>query len=327
MYVTGGIGSAAHGEQFTTDYDLPNDTVYAETCASVGLMMFAARMWRLTGDPACYDVWERALYNTVLAGMGKDGRHFFYVNPLAVDPKVARENPGLSHVKTERPRWYSCSCCPPNLARTVLSLGTRLYAQKPGELYVLSHIDSVFKAEDGQVRLTRGGSDYTLCVNLPRKVLKLRVPDGFSLEDAPGKVEDGYLTIGHPGGEAAYAYKLRPEIRILRAHPRITHNAGKACVCYGHTVYCLEQADNGEALCELWLPRDAAFAFVAMDWLPQGMVALSADGYRLSEEGWDLPYSARPPERIPVRLVFVPYSQWNNRGEGEMCVWVNEARG
>ncbi|MCL1882572.1 MAG: glycoside hydrolase family 127 protein, partial [Defluviitaleaceae bacterium] len=39
MYVTGAIGSAESGERFTTAYDLPNDLIYGETCASVGLMM------------------------------------------------------------------------------------------------------------------------------------------------------------------------------------------------------------------------------------------------------------------------------------------------
>ena len=49
MYITGGIGSQAHGERFTADYDLPSDTAYAETCASIGLAFWAARM---TGSKA-----------------------------------------------------------------------------------------------------------------------------------------------------------------------------------------------------------------------------------------------------------------------------------
>ena len=36
MYITTGIGSMAHGEAFSLDYDLPNDTAYAETCAPTG---------------------------------------------------------------------------------------------------------------------------------------------------------------------------------------------------------------------------------------------------------------------------------------------------
>lgn len=82
MYITGGIGSTVHGEAFTTDYDLPNDTIYAETCASIGLVFFARRMLELKPDRRFSDVMERALYNGVLSGMQHDGKRFFYVNPL-----------------------------------------------------------------------------------------------------------------------------------------------------------------------------------------------------------------------------------------------------
>ena len=44
MYVTGAIGSTHVGESFTYDYDLPNDTMYGETCASVAMSMFAQQM-------------------------------------------------------------------------------------------------------------------------------------------------------------------------------------------------------------------------------------------------------------------------------------------
>ena len=85
MYLTGGIGSTVIGEAFTVDYDLPSDTAYAETCASVGLMFFAKKMLQneIKGEYA--DIMERAFYSTVLAGMQLDGKRFFYVNPLEVN--------------------------------------------------------------------------------------------------------------------------------------------------------------------------------------------------------------------------------------------------
>ena len=46
MYITGGIGSTYYGEAFTVDYDLPNDTAYAETCAAVGSASLRNRCWR-----------------------------------------------------------------------------------------------------------------------------------------------------------------------------------------------------------------------------------------------------------------------------------------
>jgi uncharacterized protein len=50
MYVTGGLGPSASNEGFTQDYDLPNDTAYAETCASVALIFWAQRMLNFECD-------------------------------------------------------------------------------------------------------------------------------------------------------------------------------------------------------------------------------------------------------------------------------------
>lgn len=43
MYVTGAIGSTHVGESFTYNYDLPNDTMYGETCASVDRYIYTER--------------------------------------------------------------------------------------------------------------------------------------------------------------------------------------------------------------------------------------------------------------------------------------------
>ena len=79
MYITGGVGSTEYGESFTFDYDLPNDTVYAETCASIALVFFARRMLKLEAKGEYADVMEKALYNGILSGMQLDGKKFFYV--------------------------------------------------------------------------------------------------------------------------------------------------------------------------------------------------------------------------------------------------------
>jgi DUF1680 family protein len=123
LYITGGIGSQSRGEAFSSDYDLPNDTVYAESCASIGLMMFARRMLEMEGDGQYADVMERALYNTVLGGMALDGKHFFYVNPLEVQPKSLKFNHIYDHIQPVRQRWFGCACCPPNIARVLASIG------------------------------------------------------------------------------------------------------------------------------------------------------------------------------------------------------------
>ena len=98
MYITGSVGQTAEGEAFTFDYDLPNDTVYAETCAAIGLVFFARRMLQAKPDSRYADVMERALHNGVLSGMALDGKSFFYVNPLSVHPESDRRDPRKLHI-------------------------------------------------------------------------------------------------------------------------------------------------------------------------------------------------------------------------------------
>lgn len=123
MYITGGVGSSSILERFTTNYDLPNDVNYAETCASIALMMFGARMARIKRDASYFDAVEKALYNTVLAGISQTGDHYFYVNPLEVWPSNCMEHTSKAHIKTVRQKWFDCACCPTNVARTLTALG------------------------------------------------------------------------------------------------------------------------------------------------------------------------------------------------------------
>lgn len=321
MYITGGIGSAALGERFTTDYDLPPESAYAETCASIGLMMFSKRMLLLTDDIRCYDVWERALYNTVLAGLGQDGKHFFYVNPLSVVPAFVKANPMLGHVCTTRPEWFGVACCPPNVARTLTSLGASILMRDDSSLYVLSHIASRFSEEGLVGELEKDGNTYTLTLDAAKMDVKLRVPDGFKLTlDAP--IQNGCAVIAHAGGNASYTYTLEPVVRIMHAHPALECAAGKLCVTYGARVYCLEEADNAPQLSAIRIAADAAFIAERRDWLPKDLPVLCTRGKRII--GTDALYTDVAPACEEVDLTFIPYSEWANRGEGEMCVWVTQ---
>ena len=137
MYITGGIGPSASNEGFTHDYDLPNLTAYQETCASVALAQWNHRLALLYGDARFADVFERSLYNGVLAGVSLDGKRFFYVNPL--------ESQGRHH----RSPWFGCACCPPNVARTLASLGGYAYAVGDDALWVNLYIQGSADATVG----------------------------------------------------------------------------------------------------------------------------------------------------------------------------------
>ena len=97
MYVTAGLGPSAHNEGFTHDFDLPNETAYAETCASVALIFWAQRMLHLDLDGQYADMLELALFNGALSGLSRDGEHYFYANPLE-SRRHAADALGLAHL-------------------------------------------------------------------------------------------------------------------------------------------------------------------------------------------------------------------------------------
>jgi hypothetical protein len=326
MYVTGGVGSARSGERFTVDFDLPPDSAYAETCASIGLMFFSSRMWLLDQDKSAYDTWEQALYNTVLSGMGSDGQHFFYVNPLEVVPQTVSKNPGLSHVRTQRQKWFGVACCPPNLARILSSLQGYLYASDGIRLYVLSHIGSSFKKGGLYVKLVHDGDEYTLTIDGDPIEVYLRLPENSALIGGQfTEHENGYFSFEHAGGMRRYSYTLKPLIRVLRAHPSVSALAGKLCVQRGLTTYCVEGADNPVPLSALRLPANASFSEQAAEGLNAGMPILKTSGMRASGKNWEKKlYDSQPGVVESAEITFIPYSQWGNRGENEMRVWLNE---
>ena len=111
MYVTAGLGPSAHNEGFTHDFDLPNQTAYAETCASVALIFWAQRMLHLDLDGKYGDTLELAMFNGALSGLSRDGEHYFYANPLESDGTPTRWD------------WHTCPCCTMNVSRLVASVG------------------------------------------------------------------------------------------------------------------------------------------------------------------------------------------------------------
>ena len=86
LYITGGVGARSTGEAFGDPYELPNAAAYSESCAAIGNMMWNWRMLAATGEARFTDVMERALYNTINAGMSLDGTTYCYRNPLEYTP-------------------------------------------------------------------------------------------------------------------------------------------------------------------------------------------------------------------------------------------------
>lgn len=342
MYVTGGIGSSGILERFTTDYDLPNDCNYGETCASIGLALFGRRMAQITRDARYIDVAERALYNTVLAGIALDGKSFFYVNPLEVWPDNCMERTSKEHVKSIRQKWFGVACCPPNIARTLSSLGQYIYGYDKNTLFVNLFIgnETELELEGGRIRVSMETefpykSTYSLRIHgeAGDMTLALRIPDyadDYRIfqdgAEAAYTAEKGYAYISGDFSGKTLEVRFRSEPRFIRANPAVRADEGKVCMMNGPLVYALEEADNGANLSGIYLDTSTRPAMQPDPELFGGTWVLSADGYRIAADGWapgEL-YKEEKPKFLKTEVRAIPYAYWNNRGKGEMTVWVKE---
>jgi len=323
MYITGGIGPSKHNEGFTVDYDLPNATAYAETCASVAMVLWNDRLNNLWEKSIYADVLERAMYNGALAGVSLTGDKFFYVNPLASD--------GTHH----RQEWFDCSCCPTQIARFLPSIGGYVYRLSDDGLYVNMFVESdakiQFTQSDTEAPEAQHGDDILFIsqqtdypwdgavklelTKVPRALqhISLRLPGWCksftcTVNGGPATFDckDGYVVIFHNWQEGdVIRYKMDMPVEKMRADTRVEANKGRIALQRGPLVYCAEAVDN-PGVSDLCISDDAMISAYYDANLLGGVVAL--DVYNPSGE----------------RLRMIPYYAWDNRDAGAMEVWLPE---
>ncbi len=331
MYVTAGLGPRESNEGFTEPYDLPNETAYAETCASVALVFWAQRMLHLDLDGTYADVMERALYNGALSGLSREGTHYFYANPLE------------SRGQHRRWAWHICPCCTMNVARLVASVGG--YFVSRSDAGVAVHLYGGFSASptiQGRRVTIKETSEYPWSGDIRIAVdpeapttfeLKLRIPgwartvslavNGEPVAVAPVR---GYAAISRrwsAGDVVALDLSMPPE--RLYAHPNVRMDVGRVALRRGPLIYCVEEADHpGGPVQRLTLPRGAPLSAERADVLG-GIAVLRAPAKELVPADSGPLYSAAPPRSRDVTLNAVPYFLWANREPGSMEVWIAEA--
>lgn len=338
MYVTGAMGSRHFDESFGDAYELPPDRAYAETCAAIADVQWSYRMLLADGGSRYADAIERALLNAVAASVSADGRSFFYSNPLHLREGHREEE----NAPSRRTPWYSCACCPPNIARLVASLhaylatatddALRVHLYSAATIEVPEHLgtgtvrlDTAYPA-DGRVLVEVDGElTGSLALRVPGWATGLRVVvDGAPLAataraDLP--LDDGYLVL--PPGTRRVELDLDMPATAVAAHPRVDAVRGSVAIVRGPVVYCVEQADHpeGPSVEDVRLRAGGALTVVpGDDPLPRIVaegVATDAADVPLYRAGADLPPAGRP-----VRLTAIPYAQWGNRAPGAMRVWL-----
>ena len=365
LYVTGAMGALHNGEAqrvrlkrwphdsvheaFGAPYQLPNRTAYNETCANIANAMWNWRMLGLTGDAKYADVMERVFYNSMLSGIGIEGRDFFYTNPLRRD---GADVPLLSNDSATR--WpdttpaspVHCFCCPPNVARTIAELQGWAYGLSNEAVWIHLYGGSVLDTELGDgspVRLVQK-TDYPwdgqIVVTVEKSperdlALKLRIPGWVSgvtvrVNGQPAKADwrpGSYVTLKRrwSAGDRV-ELDLPMEVTMVESHPLVEETRNHVAVLRGPLVYCLESPDlpAGVDLHQVRLPRDARWNVRHDRELLRGVTVLETEAAVMPAAG--------PPnglyrkaasgagQRVPLRLI--PYYAWSNRGQSQMTVWI-----
>lgn len=341
LYLTGGIGATGNGEAFGAAYQLPNMSAYAETCASIANVYWNSRMFLMNGDARYIDVLERILYNGLLSGVSLSGDRFFYPNPLA------------SMGQHQRSAWFGCACCISNMTRFMPSIPGYVYAQRDNHLYVNLYVASASQVDMPAGKLSVGQeTEYPWKGKVVLKVdpdktsaftIHLRIPGWARQEAVPGSLyqfldqqknpihiklngkpvkylmEKGYAVISRSWSKGdKLELDLPMEIEKVLANQKVKDDLNRFALQRGPLVYCLEGADNPDsAVNNIMVDRQADFASAYEAGLLNGVMVLTAKGISTKRQ-----LNSDALLKTAQTVKAIPYYSWNNRGAGEMQVWI-----
>jgi hypothetical protein len=341
IYITGGIGATGGNEGFGEPYVLPNMSAYCETCASIGDIFANHRLFLLHGESKYIDILEKTLYNSMLSGVSLSGDRFFYPNPLE------------SNGQHSRSAWFGCACCPSNIARFVPAIPGYIYAVTDEDIYVNLFISNEAdinvgrtkvhvsqKANfpwDGKVEMTvdpEKSSGFSMMIRIPGWANNEAIPGGlYKFNDnvnekykisVNGETKDWEIENGYAEIERRWKKGDRIEIefpmpvRRVTADERIRDDAGKMAVQRGPVIYCAEWPDNIDVnVRSLVIDKETPLTAEFIPSLLGGTEVIKTKGFR-TERTLDGKIESLP--EGPVTLI--PYALWNNRGPGQMIVWL-----
>lgn len=333
MYLTGGIGPSRHNEGFTTDYDLPDETAYAETCATIGLVMWNHRLLQFAGEGRFADAMERGLYNGFLSGVSLEGSRYLYENPLS--------SAGDRH----RVEWFECPCCPPNVARILASSGNYLYSTGEKDLWLHLYAGNTAAVEiDGQPVTVKQETLYPwdgavkLSFELGQPLifsLHLRVPGWCRQYQVAvnGAVQDvqadagGYIAVEREwkNGDSV-TFTMDMPVEAIWANPQVRQLEGRVAIQRGPIVYCLEGADHGSIILDRISMNANDISSFKVEYQPEflgGSTVITGKGKVIDEAGWGgALYQNQAPSQKDINITAIPYCVWDNRESGEMRVWL-----
>ena len=327
MYITGAIGSSASGEMFSYDYNLPNIHAYAESCANLGLALFCRRLNLLDESSDYADTIERIIYNGFLSSKNLDGKSFFYEHPLEIDPALLQRL-GEHYPITQRLEVFGCSCCPPNITRFISTIGDFIYNVGDNRVYINQFISNSaefdFMGEKANISIESGfpyDGKVMVVWNGPEAELMIRLPfwcDKYTAD------ENGYIKKTVRSGDIL-CFDFEMKTVLYEADPRVQENAGRFALTRGPLIFCLEGVDNGSYLRDVSVKADGNM-IMGYD-KDLDLPIMIVDGYRRKHSIREKLYQPVSDEYVNLKLKFIPYFAFANRGETEMLIWTQLKRG
>jgi DUF1680 family protein len=340
MYLNGAVGSRFDGESFGDEYELPPDLVYGETCATIASIQVSWRLLLVTGESRFADHIERALHNLFAGSTSVERDAFFYNNPAQRRvPRPAaptRTRPQRADAPGTRPKWFECACCPPNIMRTVASLGGYVATHTDAGIQIHQYLPATIATPVGSLRIaTRypldGAVELTV-TDTPDTpwTLSLRVPDWC--RDATVAV-NGFaagpeITRQWQAGDIVTLTLAMPP-RLTVPHPAVDALRQTVAIERGPLVYCLESPDqpDGVDLNHIDLLVAEPLVEEPAELLGQEVVLVHAQGIARDDSGWagsGWATLGAEPARVGrrVRLTAIPYHLWANRGPSVMRIFL-----
>lgn len=335
QYITGAIGSYRIGEIFTIPYDLPNLTAYSESCASIAEMMFLLDLYNINQKKQYHDQIERIMYNGFLSSTSLDGKAFFYENPLEIRRKdIGKETSVTDEWKQklpiiERVELFDCSCCPPNIARTIATISKYIYYIKENEFIINQFISSKYEENDVKVEMISSYPEsfkVNIKIEAPNdKLIKVRLPwysksPKIVVNQGLYKcISRGYMIFNVIDNVLDVSVDFNTNPVLISPNPKIVANQNKYALMYGPIVYCLEEIDNGINLNSLRIQNLKTFEIGYNNIYK--MNEISVQGFRTIDVKCSYTEKLKYQKQ---HLKFIPYYCFANRGPNDMIVWINK---
>lgn len=344
-YLNGAKVSFVH-QAYGYEYQLPNITAYNETCGALGNIMWNLRMFAVEPEAKYFDLIERTMLNLAIASVSLDGDKYFYENMLRRTQELDYE----VIWPRSRVNTMPCFCCPPNMARFITQSSEYAYMQSENAIwlgmYGESHIDA--RLENGASFTMRQETKYPWHGRVLFRfekieedrpfTLKLRIPgwlrggsvtvNGTEFRKLSRDDAGSYLDVALEKAEGSLVeLNMDMPVRLTIAHTKVEEDLNQVAVERGPLLYCVETPDTeAKDLGRIMLPVDAVFKEESLSIKGHELVSLETEGLTFEDNDWyeedELYQTLGDCSLKPVKLRMIPYFAWDNRGMGEMTVWL-----